>query len=102
MESQRIERTPMKSLQEMIVAELFYERVRANLNLEELLLFDLDLRTSIDRALRNLSESPEERQGLAAEYWLRAWNRIGDEMDQEVPDCINLTIAEPAGKEASQ
>ena len=91
----------MQNLQELILEELFYENVRANLDLEKILDFDRDLRHSIDRALRTLTNSQEERQALAMEYMLRAWDRIGDEMSADAPDYIDIEPTEIIAEEAT-
>ena len=84
----------MAKLQELVLEELYYESLTASLDLENLLSFQLDLRVSIDRQLRSLSRSQEEREGLAMEYLLRAWDRIGDESTADVPDYIDVEPVE--------
>src|SRR5688572_11565240 len=68
------------SLQVRILEELIYERIRVAFNLCELLDFQTDLATSIDRALDDCGGSFDERADLVVSLLERAWERLSDEV----------------------
>lgn len=74
----------METLSERILEELIYERVRLTVDLCELLAFEADLSASIERALRDCARSPEKRSKLAMDYLQQAWERVGDEIMEEL------------------
>ncbi len=73
-------RGPPPSLQVRILEELIYERVRVAFNLCELLDFQSDLSVSIDRALDDCADAPDQRADLVLSLLERAWERLSDEV----------------------
>jgi hypothetical protein len=82
------ERGAAARLDELVLEELIYERVRASVDLVELLLFEQDLEASISRALSACAAGPDDRRRLAARYIEVAWRRVeADLLDRLVGDC---------------
>jgi hypothetical protein len=67
-------------LEQRILEELVYERVRVNVNMCELMTFELDLSASIERALTACARSPDERSTLTLDYLQSAWERVTEDV----------------------
>lgn len=67
-------------LEERILEELIYERVRVSVDMCALIEFEQDLAASIERALRQCGQSAAERSDLAMTFLQRAWQRVGEEV----------------------
>src|SRR5258706_15899276 len=67
-------------LERRILEELFYERVRVSVDMCELMAFERDLSSSIERALSACAESQSERTDLTLDYLQLAWERLSDEV----------------------
>ena len=66
----------MKRHQPQILEELYYERLKTQQDLERLLVFDLDLQMSIERAVSGIASSERKRRVLADESLRRALSRV--------------------------
>jgi hypothetical protein len=67
-------------LERKILEELIYERVRVAVDMCRLMEFELDLASSIERALSACAESPSERSDLTLDFIQRAWERVTEEV----------------------
>lgn len=63
----------------MILAELVYERVRASVNLCQLVIMEQELEESIQRAMAESDRAVEMSAALARVYIQRAWDRVQTE-----------------------
>lgn len=77
----------MPGLEQKILEELIYEKVRLSLDMCALLEFEADLAASIERALAQCARSPAERSDLAMSYLTTAWERLGDEVMTELAEA---------------
>ncbi len=66
----------MANLERRILQELIYERVRVSVNLCQLVIFERDLDTSIERAMVACDMPKRECDKLAREYVEAAWQRV--------------------------
>jgi hypothetical protein len=67
-------------LERKILEELIYERVRVAVDMCRLMEFELDLSSSIERALSTCAESASERSDLTLDFLQRAWERVTEEV----------------------
>ncbi len=66
----------MANLERQILQELIYERVRVSVNLCQLVIFERDLDSSIERAMASCHLPKPECENLAREYIEAAWQRV--------------------------
>lgn len=81
------------NLEKKILQELIYERVRLSVNLCQLVIFEQDLDSSIERALTTVEESAEARRRLTRQYVEQAWRRLEEEwheMRERLDDIESL------------
>jgi hypothetical protein len=96
---------PHERLEHKILEELVYERVRVSVDLVKLLEFELDLSSSIERALAACARSPAERSDLSLDFVQRAWERLTEEVlgslaESELVDGFAEVVVEPLGDDA--
>jgi hypothetical protein len=93
----------MNNLDQQILEELVYERVKLAVDLYDLLSFEEDLDQSIQRALERVGEQTTVDEHLARKLIDAAWDRLSRDLDalREVPepDC-ELCRLDPARVEA--
>src|SRR5262245_51449717 len=80
----RTEELSGSQLDQKILEELVYERVRLSFDMVELAAFEADLMASIDRALASCASSTDERNDLALRYLQKAWERLSQEVESEL------------------
>jgi hypothetical protein len=76
------------TLDERIVEELVFARLRFAVDFCELLTFQEDLSASVERALSRTSRSESERADVTMRYLLRAWDRLGDEVLGQLSELV--------------
>jgi len=78
----------MHNMEQRILEELIYERVRVSVNLCQLVIFEQDLDKSIQRALSKCGTTSDERESMARTYIEAAWRRVEREW-KDLRDNIN-------------
>ena len=70
----------MSGIERDILEELVYDRVRASVNLCQIIVLERELEESIRRALGGAVAVPDDADAMAQEYVDRAWERIEHEL----------------------
>jgi hypothetical protein len=78
-------------MEQRILEELIYERVRVSVNLCQLVICEQDLDKSIQRALRTCGGTSEERESMARTYIEAAWRRVEREWKDLRDNVHNLS-----------
>lgn len=91
----------MPDLDKRILEELIYEKLRLTVDLCELLHFEEDLATSVERALERCARSPAERASLSLAYLERAWKRVVEEVQHEMVAGLDDTDVNPPLRDPS-
>jgi hypothetical protein len=66
----------MSAIEQRILDELIYDRVRASVNLCQLVIIEQELDESIQRAIRDTDAPGTRPAELAREHVQRAWQRL--------------------------
>lgn len=72
----------MGDIEREILEELVYDRVRASVNLCQIIVTERELEESIRRAMGGADAAPGEADAMAQEYVDRAWERIERELHE--------------------
>jgi hypothetical protein len=68
------------SVEERVVEELVYGRLKLAIDFCELLTFHEDLAAAVQRAIARSLHPPSERAEMTMRYVRHAWERLGDEV----------------------
>ncbi len=71
-------------LDRLVLEELVYESVRVTVDLCKLMDFQQDLSIGVERSLKKLAQSPEEKTALSLEMIKIAWARVGEELLEDL------------------
>lgn len=66
----------MNDIEQKILDEMIYDRVRSCVNLCQLVIIEQELDESIERAIRDLEDDRPRPSALAREHLQRAWQRL--------------------------
>lgn len=69
----------MSNIEQRILEELVYERVRATVNLCQLVIIEQELDENIRRAIQGVAGDRPQPAALAREHLQRAWQRLENE-----------------------
>ena len=72
-------------LERRVLEEVIYERLRLSVNLADLLMFEVELGAAVEQALGYRVQAPGERSHLVLDLVQKAWQRVSEEvLDQLV------------------
>jgi hypothetical protein len=69
----------MSNIEQRILEEMIYDRVRATVNLCQLVIIEQELDENIQRAIQGMGAGRPQPAELAREHLQRAWQRLESE-----------------------